>query len=177
MPPATAALAAALATLAAATRSAHAYVQTPSSGDGWFDGRATFFGAPAEFANAFKDRGEGAFGDLLWGSCGYFNKPQVRVCVGTGDGVGWAFHCSRVGAGGPPALRRSGGRRARPRRRFRPARPPIPFACGARAVAPVATRPAAPSVAGHAWSWRQGRRVHGQRRGRARSRASVGSFC
>lgn len=77
MPPATAAVA----TLAAALsiQAVAAYVQTPSSGDGWFDGRATFFGAPAEFANAFKDRGEGAFGDLLWGSCGYFNKPQVRI--------------------------------------------------------------------------------------------------
>jgi hypothetical protein len=75
MPPATAAaVAAAVLLMGRAT----AYVQTPSAGDGWFDGRATFFGAPSEFADAFKDRGEGAFGDLLWGSCGYFNKPQVR---------------------------------------------------------------------------------------------------
>jgi len=74
MPPAVAlAVTAGLALLAPAT----AYVQTPATSDGWFEGRATFFGAPQAFADSFKDRGEGAFGDLLWGSCGYFNKPQV----------------------------------------------------------------------------------------------------
>jgi len=78
MPPAIAGLALTATGLAlAALTPAAAYVQTPASGDGWFDGRATFFGAPQAFADSFKDRGEGAFGDLLWGSCGYFNKPQV----------------------------------------------------------------------------------------------------
>jgi hypothetical protein len=81
MPPAVAALAtvagAAITLLSTTLTLTAAYVQTPASGDGWFDGRATFFGAPKEFADSFKDRGEGAFGDLLWGSCGYFNKPQV----------------------------------------------------------------------------------------------------
>ena len=79
-PAARAAVAGATALALLATPAA-AYVQTPATADGWFDGRATFFGAPQAFADSFKDRGEGAFGDLLWGSCGYFNKPQVRPWV------------------------------------------------------------------------------------------------
>ena len=50
--------------------------QTP---DGWIRGRATFFDASDDFRSSFeKIRGEGSFGDLHYGSCGYCNKPQVR---------------------------------------------------------------------------------------------------
>ena len=42
-------------------------------------GSATFFDASDDFRSSFeKIRGEGSFGDLHYGSCGYFNKPQVR---------------------------------------------------------------------------------------------------
>jgi len=49
-------------------------------------GRATFFGAPDDFANAYKmDRGEGSFGDFLFGSCGYFNKPRSKQKIDYDD--------------------------------------------------------------------------------------------
>ena len=89
-----------------------AYVQTPATADGWFEGRATFFGAPQAFADSFKDRGEGAFGDLLWGSCGYFNKPQVMMRTG-GERERRRQRAARAGsgarrAGKPPRAGRRG---------------------------------------------------------------------
>ena len=47
------------------------------SHDGWYSGRATFFGASDELVSTFERiRGPGSYGDLHYGSCGYFNKPQ-----------------------------------------------------------------------------------------------------
>jgi hypothetical protein len=43
-------------------------------------GRATFFGAPDGFTKAFDNRGDGSFGDFMFGSCGYFNKVRVPLC-------------------------------------------------------------------------------------------------
>ena len=49
-------------------------------------GRATFFGAPDSFAEAYKmDRGEGSFGDFLFGSCGYFTKPRSKQKIDYDD--------------------------------------------------------------------------------------------
>lgn len=63
----TAALAAAAALLLAAP-AALAAMHTPTSGDGWYDGRATFFGASDELVHTFeKVRGPGSYGDLVWG--------------------------------------------------------------------------------------------------------------
>ena len=63
---------------ASVTASAAAVVVSQTS-DGWIRGRATFFDASDDFRSSFeKIRGEGSFGDLHYGSCGYFNKPQVR---------------------------------------------------------------------------------------------------
>ena len=51
---------------------------TVSSEPGWYDGRATFFGASKQLQDSFeKIRGPGSYGDLHYGSCGYFDKPQV----------------------------------------------------------------------------------------------------
>lgn len=58
---------------------ASAAVVVSQTSDGWIRGRATFFDASDDFRSSFeKIRGEGSFGDLHYGSCGYFNKPQVR---------------------------------------------------------------------------------------------------
>ncbi|KAK9806098.1 hypothetical protein WJX72_001303 [[Myrmecia] bisecta] len=50
---------------------------------GWRDGRATFFGGPASFTDAYLGRWVGAFGDVIYGSCGYFETregvPQPEV--------------------------------------------------------------------------------------------------
>lgn len=71
------ALAALLASLASTASAAVVISQTA---DGWTRGRATFFDASDDFRASFeKIRGEGSFGDLHYGSCGYFNKPQVRL--------------------------------------------------------------------------------------------------
>jgi hypothetical protein len=48
-------------------------------------GRATFFGGPTSFTNAFLDRGEGAFGDLLYGSCGFFQKKRGGASIEQDD--------------------------------------------------------------------------------------------
>ena len=67
-----------LLTLAALAASAHATMHTPTTGDGWYDGRATFFGASDSLVDVFERvRGPGSYGDLHYGSCGYYNKPQV----------------------------------------------------------------------------------------------------
>ncbi|KAK9817073.1 hypothetical protein WJX72_009058 [[Myrmecia] bisecta] len=39
---------------------------------GWRNGRATFYDGPAYFTNAYISRGVGAFGTVIYGSCGYF---------------------------------------------------------------------------------------------------------
>jgi len=70
------AAAACVITLPATVSAAVVVSKTP---DGWIRGRATFFDASDDFRSSFeKIRGEGSFGDLHYGSCGYFNKPQVR---------------------------------------------------------------------------------------------------
>ena len=76
-------LLAAIALVAASSSSsalfASAAVVVSQTSDGWIRGRATFFDASDDFRSSFeKIRGEGSFGDLHYGSCGYFNKPQVR---------------------------------------------------------------------------------------------------
>ncbi|KAK9807705.1 hypothetical protein WJX72_006675 [[Myrmecia] bisecta] len=43
---------------------------------GWREARATFFGGPDSFTNFFLSRGKGAFGDALYGSCGYFETRE-----------------------------------------------------------------------------------------------------
>jgi len=77
-------LAAAAALAAASTASAG--IITVSSEPGWYDGRATFFGASKQLQDSFeKIRGPGSYGDLHYGSCGYFDKPQV------GEGGWWRW--------------------------------------------------------------------------------------
>ena len=72
---AAAALATAYSSLSLFASAAVVVSETP---DGWIRGRATFFDASDDFRSSFeKIRGEGSFGDLHYGSCGYFNKPQV----------------------------------------------------------------------------------------------------
>ena len=72
---AAAALATAYSSLSLFASAAVVVSETP---DGWIRGRATFFDASDDFRSSFeKIRGEGSFGDLHHGSCGYFNKPQV----------------------------------------------------------------------------------------------------
>ena len=89
----------ALAAALAVVSTGSAYVQTPSTSDGWFVGRATFFGAPSYWEDAFADRGAGAFGDLKYGSCGYFNKPQAGGMGGGGRGRGGGGACAAGRAG------------------------------------------------------------------------------
>jgi hypothetical protein len=67
----------ALAATAAAASTAAAFMP-PVLDDGWYQGRATFFGAPDAFTRAFDNRGDGSFGDFMFGSCGYFNKPRAK---------------------------------------------------------------------------------------------------
>ena len=68
MLPTSRALAAALAVAALASSTARAAMHTPTSGDGWYDGRATFFGASDELVHTFERiRGPGSYGDLVWG--------------------------------------------------------------------------------------------------------------
>ena len=75
-------LAAALVAASSFTPFASAAVVVSQTSDGWIRGRATFFDASDDFRSSFeKIRGEGSFGDLHYGSCGYFNKPQVRLSV------------------------------------------------------------------------------------------------
>ncbi|KAK9823593.1 hypothetical protein WJX72_004108 [[Myrmecia] bisecta] len=59
---------------------------------GWRDGRATFYGAPSYFSHAYISRGAGAFGEIAYGSCGYFEtregvaEPQDQdLPYGTGN--------------------------------------------------------------------------------------------
>lgn len=60
-------LAVAAAVLLAAT-AAHAAMHVPTTGDGWYSGRATFFGASDELVHTFERiRGPGSYGDLVWG--------------------------------------------------------------------------------------------------------------
>lgn len=61
--------------------------------------RATFFGAPEYFSDAYAVRGEGSFGDILYGSCGYFEqqgtlpvRPTDVPCMMIGV-CGWVFLC------------------------------------------------------------------------------------
>lgn len=57
-------------------RSANIYLQTDS--EGWHRGRATYFGASPELVETFERvRGAGSYGDLHYGSCGMYRKPQV----------------------------------------------------------------------------------------------------
>ena len=72
-------LAAALVAASTFSLFASAAVVVSQTPDGWIRGRASFFDASDDFRSSFeKIRGEGSFGDLHYGSCGYFNKPQVR---------------------------------------------------------------------------------------------------
>ena len=48
-------------------------------------GRATFFGASKQFEDAFSNGKKNAFGDFLFGSCGYFNKPRSKQNIDTSD--------------------------------------------------------------------------------------------
>lgn len=53
------------------------HLQTDS--EGWHRGRATYFGASPELVETFERvRGAGSYGDLHYGSCGMYRKPQVR---------------------------------------------------------------------------------------------------
>lgn len=71
-------LAATLVAVSSSSLFASAAVVVSQTPDGWIRGRATFFDASDDFRSSFeKIRGEGSFGDLHYGSCGYFNKPQV----------------------------------------------------------------------------------------------------
>lgn len=60
--------------LLCAPRLSTATAADPQLRDGWVQGRATFFGAPQYFSDAYAVRGEGSFGDLLYGSCGYYEQ-------------------------------------------------------------------------------------------------------
>lgn len=44
-------------------------------------GRATFYGGPPSFTNAFLVRGAGAYGDLLYGSCGFFQTRRNSTAL------------------------------------------------------------------------------------------------
>ena len=64
----------------------HSLPPSTSNQKKYTKGRATFFGAPDSFAEAYKmDRGEGSFGDFLFGSCGYFNKPRSKQKIDYDD--------------------------------------------------------------------------------------------
>lgn len=45
-------------------------------GGGWRRGRATYYGGPASFTDAYTSRGLGSFGVLEYGSCGYTDTPE-----------------------------------------------------------------------------------------------------
>ena len=63
---------------AANVKAANIHLQTDS--EGWHRGRATYFGASPELVETFERvRGAGSYGDLHYGSCGMYRKPQVRV--------------------------------------------------------------------------------------------------
>ena len=63
--------------LASSARAANIHLQTDS--EGWHRGRATYFGASPELVETFERvRGAGSYGDLHYGSCGMYRKPQVR---------------------------------------------------------------------------------------------------
>ena len=64
----------------------HSLPPSTSNQKKYTKGRATFFGAPDSFAEAYKmDRGEGSFGDFLFGSCGSFNKPRSKQKIDYDD--------------------------------------------------------------------------------------------
>lgn len=47
----------------------------PAAGQQWIQGRATYYGAPQSFAAVFDPvRGQGSFGVLEYGSCGFTNS-------------------------------------------------------------------------------------------------------
>lgn len=42
---------------------------------GWTRSRATFYDAPPYWQQAYIDRGQGSFGDILYGACGFYEQP------------------------------------------------------------------------------------------------------
>ncbi|BDA41289.1 hypothetical protein COCOBI_02-0690 [Coccomyxa sp. Obi] len=74
----------AAAVLCLAVGQAHAQAQAPlvsGQSGGWRQGRATWYGGPLSFLSNFKNRGsppEYGFGDILYGSCGYFEQNFSR---------------------------------------------------------------------------------------------------
>lgn len=46
----------------------------PNISKGWIQGRATFYGGADYFVDAYSVRGEGSFGDTLYGSCGLYEQ-------------------------------------------------------------------------------------------------------
>ena len=59
-------------------KAANSNIHLQTDSEGWHRGRATYFGASPELVETFERvRGAGSYGDLHYGSCGYFNKPQV----------------------------------------------------------------------------------------------------
>lgn len=55
-----------------------ANIHLNTDSEGWHRGRATYFGASPELVETFERvRGAGSYGDLHYGSCGMYRKPQV----------------------------------------------------------------------------------------------------
>lgn len=60
-------------------KAANSNIHLQTDADGWHRGRATYFGASPELVETFERvRGAGSYGDLHYGSCGMYRKPQVR---------------------------------------------------------------------------------------------------
>jgi cullin-associated NEDD8-dissociated protein 1 len=45
---------------------------------GWREGRATFYNAPKYFTDIYASRGQGAFGNVLYNSCGYYQQTGAE---------------------------------------------------------------------------------------------------